>query len=107
MVRWPPTPSGVENGSLVVEGNAGVKGNKDLAKAYIDFLYSPEAQALIAKNHYRPSLPKFADEEDLNKFPKIDLITVDKTFGGWAAAQKKHFADGGIFDEIQKQNSAQ
>lgn len=91
----------------VVEENAGVKGNKDVAKAYIDFLYSPAAQALIAKNHYRPSLPKFADKEDLNKFPKIDLITVDKTFGGWAAAQKKHFADGGIFDEIQKQNSAQ
>ncbi len=52
-------------------------------------------------------LKDFADKEDLNKFPKIDLITVDKTFGGWAAAQKKHFADGGIFDEIQKQNSAQ
>jgi sulfate adenylyltransferase subunit 1/sulfate transport system substrate-binding protein len=46
-------------------------------------------------------------EEDLQKFPKIELITVDKTFGGWTKAQKKHFADGGIFDEIQKQNSAQ
>ena len=103
----PPQSILAEPPVAVVEGNAGVKGNKDLAKAYIDFLYSAEAQALIAKNHYRPSLPKFADEEDLNKFPKIDLITVDKTFGGWAAAQKKHFADGGIFDEIQKQNSAQ
>ena len=103
----PPQSILAEPPVAVVEENAGVKGNKDVAKAYIDFLYSPAAQALIAKNHYRPSLPKFADKEDLNKFPKIDLITVDKTFGGWAAAQKKHFADGGIFDEIQKQNSAQ
>lgn len=91
----------------VVEGNANEKGNKEVAKAYIDFLYSPIAQALIAKNHYRPFLPKFADVEDLEKFPKIELITVDKAFGGWAAAQKKHFSDGGIFDEIQKQNAAQ
>lgn len=87
----------------VVDANADAKGNRQLAEAYLDFLYSPPAQAIIARNFYRPVHPEYAAKEDVKKFAKIDFITVDKTFGGWAAAQKKHFADGGIFDEIQKQ----
>lgn len=86
----------------VVEGNASAKGTLPLAQAYLDFLYSPKAQAIIAKHHYRPTHPESAAKEDLKQLPKIELVTIDKTFGGWAAAQKKHFADGGIFDEIQK-----
>jgi sulfate adenylyltransferase subunit 1/sulfate transport system substrate-binding protein len=86
----------------VVDANADAKGNRQLAEAYLDFLYSPPAQAIIARNFYRPVHPEYAAKDDVKKFAKIDFITVDKTFGGWAAAQKKHFADGGIFDDIQK-----
>ncbi len=90
----------------VVDGNAEAKGNRKLAQAYLEFLYQPEAQAIIAKNFYRPAHPEHAAKDDLKKLPKIDFVTVDKTFGGWAAAQKKFFADGGVFDDIQKQEPA-
>ncbi len=90
----------------VVDANADAKGNRKVAEAYLDFLYSPPAQAIIARNYYRPVHPEYAAKEDVKKFAKIDFITVDKAFGGWAAAQKKHFADGGIFDDIQKQEPA-
>jgi len=90
----------------VVDGNAEAKGNRKLAEAYLNFLYGPEAQAIIAKNFYRPAHPEHAAKDDLKKLPKIDFVTVDKTFGGWAAAQKKFFADGGVFDDIQKQEPA-
>ncbi len=90
----------------VVDANAEAKGDKKLAEAYLEFLYKPEAQAIIAKNFYRPAHPEFVAKEDLKKLPKIDFITVDKNFGGWAAAQKKFFADGGVFDDIQKQEPA-
>jgi len=99
----PPRSILAEPPVAVVDANADAKGNRQLAEAYLDFLYSPPAQAIIARNFYRPVHPEYAEKEDIKKFAKIDFITVDKTFGGWAAAQKKHFADGGIFDEIQKQ----
>ena len=90
------------------------------AKAYLEFLYTPEAQEIIARNYYRPSnvlvAAKYARQfpivnmvtrashavgDDFAKqFPAINLITVDEAFGGWATAQKEHFADGGIFDQI-------
>ncbi len=90
----------------VVDANVDAKGTRKVAEAYLNFLYTPEAQAIIAKNFYRPAHPEFAAKEDVKSLPKIELITVDKVFGGWAAAQKKHFADGGVFDEIQKQEPA-
>jgi sulfate/thiosulfate-binding protein len=90
----------------IVDGNVDSKGTRKLAEAYLNFLYTPAAQAIIAKNYYRPAHPEFAAKEDLKHLPKIELITVDKVFGGWASAQKKHFADGGVFDEIQKQEPA-
>lgn len=86
----------------VVDKNAETKGTTKVAQAYLEFLYSPEAQKIIAKNYYRPARPEFADKADIDRLPKLDLITIDKDFGGWAAAQKKHFADGGVFDDIQK-----
>ena len=86
----------------VVDKNAETKGTTKVAQAYLEFLYSPEAQKIIAKNYYRPARPEFADKADLDRLPKLDLITIDKDFGGWAAAQKKHFADDGVFDVIQK-----
>lgn len=98
----PPNSILAEPPVAVVVGNASAKGTLPVAEAYLDFLYSPKAQAIIAKNRYRPSHPEYAAKEDLKQLPKIELFTIDKTFGGWEAAQKKHFADGGIFDEIQK-----
>jgi sulfate/thiosulfate transport system substrate-binding protein len=86
----------------LVEANARAKGNLEVATAYLEFLYSPTGQNLAAKHFFRPVDPSAADPADLARFPQLDLVTVDAAFGGWAQAQKKHFADGGIFDEIYK-----
>lgn len=75
------------------------RGTRKVAEAYLQFLYSPEGQELAAKHHFRPRnqgvLAKYG-----NTFPKIRLVTIDQIFGGWAQAQKVHFSDGGIFDQI-------
>ncbi len=86
----------------VVDGNVDAKGTRKQAEAYLNFLYTPAAQAIIAKNYFRPSDPSSAAKEDLARFPQIDLVTVDGKFGGWKKAQATHFADGGVFDLIQK-----
>ncbi|HSS85380.1 MAG TPA: sulfate ABC transporter substrate-binding protein [Reyranella sp.] len=78
------------------------RGTRKVAEAYLDFLYTPAAQKIIAKNFYRPSKPDSADPADLARFPKIRLVTVDQAFGGWAKAQADHFAEGGTFDQIYK-----
>ena len=103
----PPQSILAEPPVAVVDANADAKGNRKVAEAYLNFLYTPAAQAIIAKNFYRPAHPEFANKDDLKKFHKISLVTIDKDFGGWAAAQKKHFADGGIFDQIQSKPAAQ
>ncbi len=76
------------------------RGTRKVAEAYLDFLYTPAAQKIIARNFYRPSKPESADPADLARFPKIRLVTVDQAFGGWAKAQAEHFAEGGTFDQI-------
>jgi sulfate/thiosulfate transport system substrate-binding protein len=86
----------------LVDGNVDAKGTRKVAEAYLNYLYTPEAQKLIAKNYLRPAHPEDAEKEDLARFPKIDLITVDGTYGGWPKAQAKFFAEGGVFDEIVK-----
>jgi sulfate transport system substrate-binding protein len=83
----------------VVEKNAAKHGTARVAEAYLKFLYAPEAQEIIAKNHYRPTDPKVAAKV-ANSFPKLTLLTVDADFGGWQKAQKTHFADGGTFDQL-------
>jgi sulfate/thiosulfate-binding protein len=84
----------------LVEKNANKKGTTDVAKAYLEGLYTPEAQEIIAKNYYRPSNPDVA-KKYASKFPALKLVTI-ADFGGWKEAQKKHFDDGGTFDEIYK-----
>jgi sulfate transport system substrate-binding protein len=74
------------------------RGTRDLATEYLNFLYTPEAQEIIAKNYYRPIDEKVAAKYS-KQFPKINLVTI-KDFGGWPNAQKQHFADGGVFDQI-------
>lgn len=86
----------------VVEGNAKAKGNLDVAEAYLTFLYSPEAQKLAARNFFRPVDPAAADPADLARFPKVELVSIDKDFGGWSKAQAEFFADGAIFDQIYR-----
>jgi sulfate/thiosulfate transport system substrate-binding protein len=83
----------------VVEGNAAAK-KKDLAEAYLRFLYSPKGQALAAKHHYRPVTPEAAHAQDIGQFQKLDLVTIDKDFGGWAKAQPEHFGENGTFDQL-------
>jgi sulfate/thiosulfate-binding protein len=85
----------------VVDKVVDKRGTRDVATAYLKYLYTPEGQTIAAKNYYRPRDPavaaKFAEQ-----FPKLKLFTVDDTFGGWTEAQKVHFATGGVFDEISK-----
>ncbi|WP_026852659.1 sulfate ABC transporter substrate-binding protein [Geothrix fermentans] len=75
------------------------KGTAAVAKAYLEFLYTPEAQAIIARNGFRPSDPK-ALKDAGSKFPKLRLFTVADPFGGWGHAHETHFKDGGTFDQI-------
>lgn len=86
----------------LIDANVDAKGTRAVAQAYLEFLYTPAAQAIIAKNFYRPRNVEAAAKEDLARFPKVELITIDNVFGGWAKAQKEHFADGGSFDQLYK-----
>jgi sulfate transport system substrate-binding protein len=83
----------------VVTENAKKRGTEAVAKAYLEYLYTPEAQAAIARNFYRPRDPQVAARFK-DQFPQTDLVTVDRDFGGWARAQKTYFDDGGVFDRI-------
>jgi sulfate transport system substrate-binding protein len=75
------------------------KGTTEVAEAYLQYLYSPEAQEVIGKRHYRPSDPAVA-EKYAAKFPKLKLFTIEEKFHGWKDAQANFFAEGGVFDQI-------
>ena len=83
----------------LVEKNAEKNGTAEVAKAYLEFLYTKEGQELAGKHFYRPRDPEIAAKY-ASRFPALKLVGIDEEFGGWAAAQKLHFADGGIFDQI-------
>ena len=83
----------------VVDKNAEKKGNTEIAKAYLEHLYSPAGQEIAAKNFYRPRDAAIAAKY-AQQFPKLELVTIDKDFGGWKTAQPKFFNDGGVFDQI-------
>lgn len=83
----------------VVDAVVDRKGTRAVAEAYLRFLYSAEGQALAAKHHYRPRDPRAAVRAG-RSFPAVSTFTVDALFGGWRAAQKKHFDDGGVFDSL-------
>lgn len=97
----PPISILAEPTVSLVDKVAKKKGNEDVAKAYLEYLYSNEGQELAGKNFYRPrsasALAKFG-----NQFSKVTLFTIDEVFGGWQKAQAKHFSDGGVFDDIHK-----
>ena len=83
----------------LVDKNVDKKGTRRVAQAYLNFLYTPEAQDIIARNYYRPRNPDVAAKYAAS-FPKLPLFSIDKNFGGWANAQKVHFNNGGLFDQI-------
>ncbi len=75
------------------------RGTRKVAEAYLNYLYSDEGQEIAAQNYYRPSNDKVA-KKHASLFPKVKLLSIDEVAGGWTKAQKTHFADGGIFDQI-------
>ena len=83
----------------VVDKFAKKHGTEVVAKAYLDYLYSDEGQDIIGKNYYRPT-SEAAIKKYESQFPKLELVKIDEVFGGWTKAQKTHFSDGGIFDQI-------
>jgi sulfate transport system substrate-binding protein len=83
----------------VVEKVAARKGTTEVARAYLEYLYSDEGQDIAGRNFYRPRDPKAAARYSA-VFPKLELFTIDGVFGGWTAAQQTHFSDGGVFDNI-------
>jgi len=87
----------------VVDKVAKRHGTEALAKAYLEYLYTPEGQEIAVRNFYRPRLEAVAQKHSKD-FPKVNLFTIDEVFGGWAKAHKTHFAEGGTFDQIQKAN---
>ena len=90
-----------ENEALlaVVDKVVDKRGTRKLAEAYVQYLYSDEGQEIAAKHYYRPTSPA-AVKKYAAQFPKVQLLTIDEVAGGWTKAQKTHFADGGVFDQI-------
>ncbi|RIX53013.1 sulfate ABC transporter substrate-binding protein [Paenibacillus nanensis] len=83
----------------VVDKVVDERGTREVAEAYLQYLYTEEGQRIAGKNYYRPTNEAIA-EEFKDQFPALELLTIDQDFGGWNEAQTKHFADGGIFDQI-------
>jgi sulfate transport system substrate-binding protein len=84
----------------LVDKNADRHGTREVAQAYLQYLYSPEGQRIAVKHYYRPRKPEYADAKDMARFAPLQLVTLEGTFGSWAQAQQKHFAAGGVFDQI-------
>ena len=87
----------------IVDKYAKKHGTEKVAQAYLEYLYSDEGQEIAAKNYYRPTLDSIA-KKYAAQFPKVNLVKIDEVFGGWQKAQRKHFNDGGVFDEIILKN---
>jgi sulfate transport system substrate-binding protein len=85
----------------LVEKVAQKRGTQDVARAYLEYLYTPEGQEIAARHYYRPRLPEVA-EKFAGKFAHVTMFTIDEVFGGWIKAHKTHFADGGLFDQIYR-----
>ena len=86
----------------LVDGNVDKDGNRKVAEAYLKFLYSDKAQAIIAKHHYRPLKPEAASKDDLALLPDVKRYKIEPLIGSWDEIQKQHFDNGGAFDKISK-----
>jgi len=96
---YPPVSILAEPPVTVIDKTVDKRGTRAVAQAYLEYLYSPEGQEIAARNFYRPIDAGIAAKY-ARQFPKLTLFTIDETFGGWTKAQKTHFADGGVFDQI-------
>jgi sulfate/thiosulfate-binding protein len=85
----------------VVDANVDAKGTRRVAQAFLEFMYTPKGQAIIASHYYRPVYPEHAAPEDLRRFPEVRLVTIE-ALGGWPKVQPLHFGDGGVFDQIYR-----
>lgn len=97
----PPTTILAEPPIAVVDKVVDKRGTRKQAQAYLEFLYTEEAQDIFAQNYYRPRNAKIAAKYAA-QYPQTRLFTIDEVFGGWAKAQALHFNDGGIFDQIYR-----
>jgi sulfate transport system substrate-binding protein len=84
----------------VVDEVARKNGTAEVAKAYLEHLYSPQGQQLAARHFYRPAVEGSVSAAELKQFAQLELFQIDDVFGGWTKAQKEHFDDGGLFDQI-------
>jgi sulfate transport system substrate-binding protein len=98
-IVYPPTSILAEPPVAVVDKVVDKRGTRAVAQAYLDHLYTAEGQELAAKHFYRP-IDATVAAKYAKVFPKVGLFTIDEVFGGWAKAQKTHFADGGVFDQV-------
>ena len=98
-IVYPPVSILAEPPVSLVDKVADKRGTREVAQAYLEYLYSPEGQDIAARNFYRPIDAKVAAAYG-KQFPKINLFTIDEVFGGWTKAQQTHFNDGGVFDQI-------
>jgi sulfate/thiosulfate-binding protein len=96
----PPSSILAETPVTIVDEIVDKHKTRDLAEAYLQFLYSPTGQKLAAKHFYRPSKPEYADPADMARFPKLEVFKVNDVFGSWDDVQEAHFDDNGIFDQI-------
>lgn len=96
----PPVSILAEPVVAVVDGNVDRKGTREVAQAYLEYLYSEVGQDLAGRNYYRPAVSEAAQEKYRHQFPQLELFTINDVFGGWAAANARHFVDGGTFDQI-------
>jgi sulfate transport system substrate-binding protein len=87
-----------ESPVAIVDSVVDKRGSRQIAEAYINFLYAPEGQELAAEHYFRPRSHEVAERYN-DRFPRMNLVTIDQ-LGGWAQAQKAHFADGGLFDQV-------
>jgi len=97
----PPQSILAEPPVAIVDKVADKKGTRNVADAYLQYWYTKEGQEIAARNFYRPRDAEIAKKYE-NSFAKVELFTIDELFGGWTKAQKEHFADGGVFDQIYK-----
>ncbi|WKT73587.1 sulfate ABC transporter substrate-binding protein [Acinetobacter variabilis] len=102
-IVYPSISIMAEPSVAIVDKTVDKNGNRNLAKGYLNYLYSPKGQELAAKYYFRPRDAKAAAKYAA-QFPKIQTFTIDKVFGGWAKAQKTHFVNGAIYDQISVEN---
>jgi sulfate transport system substrate-binding protein len=98
-VVYPSLSIQAEAPVAVVDKVVEKKGTRRQAQAYLEFLYSPAGQEIVARHFFRPRLDTVL-QQHAQQFKPIQLFTVDDVFGGWAKAQQTHFADGGVYDQI-------